>query len=149
MYKENLLHHLKTAANLLSQKKFDEAKKIYLGILAEIPGQPDCYYGLYKLEFMQNNLKQAKAYFKEGLLKLSLSIEYDSLHKSIFEKWIKEYKNVFNEDIFFKLSDTNKKPLALKYFYQKQYDKFLEIVRKERDKELLWYWFEAGKKKRI
>jgi len=145
MYKENLVAHLTTAQQLVNKQEFEKATTIYTGILAEIPGQPDSYYGLYKIEMLKADKQKAKAYFKECLLKLSISIDYDMIHKKIFDIWIQEYRKIFGEDIFILLSDEENSVsvnLVKRFIQQKRYKNALEIIKKSKlNKELLVFWF--------
>ena len=60
MYKENLIKYLQEAQNSIKNNNFKNAITIYNGILAEIPGQPDAYYGFYKIYMIKNDIKKAK-----------------------------------------------------------------------------------------
>lgn len=149
MYKENLIHHLKSADELVAKKEFESAKKIYNGILAEVPGQPDSYYGLYKIALLQGDIKSAEMYFREGLLKLSISKDYDDLHREIFDRWIAEYKQRFNKELFFKIVDKKVVPCqnSIKALIaQKKPTLALKKIREcELNKELLLTWFNLAK----
>ena len=86
-----ILAQLKEASNLLQKKDFKKAENIYKNLLYIIPGLPDAYYGLYKLNFLQSN-KIYEEYFEKALFNLSLTAGYKKKMKKFSTNGITNIK---------------------------------------------------------
>jgi tetratricopeptide (TPR) repeat protein len=124
MLKANLLFYLKKASKLITEKKYIEATDIYKQLLAEIPSFPDAYYGLYKVNYLQNEKQNAKIYLSNALKQLIISSKKNKEHKIIFQKWELEYKQAFGEFFLTSFEDSiesHSKHSIIKNYKNKKY----------------------------
>jgi len=146
MYRENLIAYLKKGASFLKEKKLKEAEVLYKNILAEIPEQPDAYYGLYKLYNLNGDKNKAKKYLEKAINVLIITRHLYEKDKVILGKWLDEYKRIFEEEYIKDLPERNEscERLVEKYLKDKKYSKLFDYISKcKKSKKLLKLLFEA------
>ena len=98
--RHNLLPFLNKAADCVLKGRFGEAEAIYRVLLAEIPGLPDAFYGLYRVYFAKGEKEKARDCLREALCQLSLTVSADENHRRIFDLWLSEWKKLTGKEYF-------------------------------------------------
>lgn len=90
---KKLLELLQMASRYLSENKLGEAGMIYQGLLADIPGQPDALYGMYRLSLGLGRVGVARRYLMDAIRQISL-LSYRTELREMTERWRQEYADL-------------------------------------------------------